>query len=99
MHIRLNRPEKKNALSWEMYAALAEAFATADREPKVRVLRITGTGDAFTSVMTLGLLSGWRVPLTLERAQAFASAITGIRGATCDDPGFYQPFIDDWTLK
>lgn len=63
------------------------------------VIDTVGAGDAFTSVMTMGLLSGWRVPLMLERAQAFASAITGIRGATCDDPGFYQPFIDDWTLK
>jgi len=63
------------------------------------VIDTVGAGDAFTSVMTLGLLGGWRVPLMLERAQAFASAITGIRGATCDDPGFYQPFIDDWTLQ
>jgi enoyl-CoA hydratase/carnithine racemase len=49
MHVRLNRPEKKNALTWEMYSALAEALKEADREPKVRVVRVTGTGDAFTS--------------------------------------------------
>jgi len=63
------------------------------------VIDTVGAGDAFTSVMTLGLLQGWSVPLMLERAQAFASAITGIRGATRNDPGFYQPFIDDWKLK
>jgi len=62
------------------------------------VVDTVGAGDAFTSVMLLGLLSGWSVPLMLERAQAFASAITRIRGATCNDPGFYQPFIDHWTL-
>ncbi|MGB5178555.1 MAG: PfkB family carbohydrate kinase [Gammaproteobacteria bacterium] len=60
------------------------------------VIDTVGAGDAFTSVMTLGLLSGWSVPLMLERAQAFASAITRIRGATCDEPGFYRPFIEDW---
>lgn len=63
------------------------------------VIDTVGAGDAFTSVMTLGLLSGWDVQLMLERAQAFASAITRIRGATCDDPGFYQPFIDQWGLQ
>jgi fructokinase len=62
------------------------------------VIDTVGAGDAFTSVMTLGLLHGWSPPLMLERAQAFASAVTGIRGATCDDHGFYQPFIDRWTL-
>jgi len=63
------------------------------------VIDTVGAGDAFTSVMTLGLLSGWDAPLMLERAQAFASAITRIRGATCNDPGFYQPFIEHWALK
>jgi fructokinase len=63
------------------------------------VIDTVGAGDAFTSVMTLGLLHGWRPPLMLERAQAFASAITGIRGATCNDPAFYQPFIDRWALS
>ena len=62
------------------------------------VIDTVGAGDAFTSVVTLGLLRGWSVPLMLERAQAFASAITGIRGATRNDPGFYQTFIDNWKL-
>ncbi len=62
------------------------------------IIDTVGAGDAFTSVVTLGLLRGWSLPLMLERAQAFASAITGIRGATCNDPGFYQPFIENWKL-
>ena len=49
MHIRLNRPDKKNALTPDMYQAIADALRSADTEPKVRVIRITGTGDAFTS--------------------------------------------------
>jgi len=62
------------------------------------VIDTVGAGDAFTSVLLLGLLRDWSLPLMLERAQAFASAITGIRGATRNDPGFYQPFMDDWKL-
>ena len=60
------------------------------------VMDTVGAGDAFTSVVMLGLLQGWDVPLMLERAQAFASAITGIRGATCSDHGFYRTFIANW---
>jgi enoyl-CoA hydratase/carnithine racemase len=34
--IRLNRPEKKNALTQAMYTALADAFKRADEDPAVR---------------------------------------------------------------
>ena len=60
------------------------------------VVDTVGAGDAFTSVILLGLLRGWDVSLMLEHAQAFASAVTGIRGATHNDPGFYRTFIKDW---
>ena len=80
--------------------ALASGGEEFSVEPQGRigVIDTVGAGDAFTSVMMLGLLRGWSVPLMLEHAQAFASAITGIRGATKNDPGFYQPFIDNWKL-
>ncbi|MBM3586206.1 MAG: enoyl-CoA hydratase [Alphaproteobacteria bacterium] len=54
LRIRLTRPEKKNALTPAMYAALAEAFAGADRDPGVRVVLIGGTGDAFCSGNDVG---------------------------------------------
>jgi fructokinase len=62
------------------------------------IVDTVGAGDAFTSVITLGLLRDWALPLVLERAQAFASAVVGIRGATVSDPEFYKPFIDQWEL-
>jgi len=49
LEIRLNRPEKKNALTRAMYNAMADAFVAADAEPAVRAVLLTGTGDAFTS--------------------------------------------------
>jgi len=49
LEIRLNRPEKKNALNPEMYAALAQALRDADSDGAVRVVWITGSGDSFTS--------------------------------------------------
>lgn len=63
-----------------------------------RVVDSVGAGDAFSSVLLLGQSLGWRTGDTLSRAQDFASAIVGVRGATVE-PGFYQPFLADWKLR
>lgn len=47
--LRINRPDKKNALNQAMYSAMADAVEQADRDPAVRVLLITGTDDCFCS--------------------------------------------------
>jgi len=49
LEIRLDRPEKKNALTRAMYDAMADAFEKADADPTIRVALLTGTGDSFTS--------------------------------------------------
>ncbi len=66
--------------------------------PAQPVVDTVGAGDAFSSAFTLGLLQRWPLELTLDRAQDFASAIVGVRGATVQDRGFYQPFIEQWGL-
>jgi len=47
--IELNRPDKKNALSPDMYAALARALEGADADPQVRAVLIHGQRGCFTS--------------------------------------------------
>jgi len=64
--------------------------------PATHVVDTVGAGDAFTSVFLLGRLRGWPLATTLERAQGFASAIVGVRGATVADRAFYQQFLDTW---
>lgn len=49
LEVRLNRPERKNALTRAMYDAMADAFDTADRDPELRAVLLTGTGDCFTA--------------------------------------------------
>jgi enoyl-CoA hydratase/carnithine racemase len=49
MQIAINRPEKKNALTGDMYTALADAVEQAEADPAVRVLLLYGKGDAFTA--------------------------------------------------
>jgi len=52
--IRMNRPEKKNALTGAMYDAMSEALTRADADPAVRAVVITGSPDCFTAGNDLG---------------------------------------------
>jgi len=45
--VTLNRPETRNALSGDMSRAVSDAFAWADNDDAIRVVVITGAGDAF----------------------------------------------------
>jgi enoyl-CoA hydratase/carnithine racemase len=47
--ITLNRPERLNALTFEVYAELRDTFLALDTEPDVRAVVITGSGRAFCS--------------------------------------------------
>ena len=47
--ITLNRPDRLNALTFEVYRELTDAFAALREERSVRVVVITGAGRAFCS--------------------------------------------------
>ncbi len=47
--LRLNRPQKKNALSTELISAIIHAVERATDDDTVRVIGIIGAGDAFCS--------------------------------------------------
>ncbi len=48
-HMEMARPEKKNALTAEMYQMMADALTSADADPAVRVILISGAGGNFTA--------------------------------------------------
>lgn len=54
MRLTFARPEKKNAITIAMYAALAAALARADEDPAVRVVLFDAEGDTFTAGNDLG---------------------------------------------
>ncbi len=56
--ITLDRPDKLNALTFEVYAEMTEAFRTLDQEPGIRSILITGTGRAFCSGGDVDLIIG-----------------------------------------
>ncbi len=67
--------------------------------PALVVKDTVGAGDAFSSVLILGLVHAWPLATTLERAQAFASRIVGQQGAISADVALYRPFIEQWHLS
>lgn len=49
LHIEMARPEKKNALTAAMYQTMADALTSAEADPAVRVILISGAGGNFTA--------------------------------------------------
>src|SRR5437870_11217900 len=47
--VTFNRPDKLNALTFEVYAELRDLFRDLQQRPEVRVVVVTGAGRAFCS--------------------------------------------------
>lgn len=57
--LTINRPERRNALSWELVAALRSRLNDARNDPGVRVVVLTGAGDkAFCAGADLSGMAG-----------------------------------------
>ena len=52
--VRMNRPAKKNALTRDMYDAMASALTKADRDDSIAVSVITGTDGVFCAGNDIG---------------------------------------------
>lgn len=52
--LRLNRPEKRNAITLDMYDALWDAIVRAEGDDEVRVILLSGAGASFTAGNDLG---------------------------------------------
>jgi len=77
--VRLNRPEKLNALSSEMILALSEIFTNLNTQPELRAVILTGAGDkafcAGTDVAELAPLDEDHARETSERGQTLCNQI------------------------
>ncbi|MDX1754676.1 MAG: enoyl-CoA hydratase [Marinobacter sp.] len=47
--VRINRLDRKNALTHDMYTALGDALTTAEQDKTVRCVLFTGSSDCFTA--------------------------------------------------
>ena len=77
--IRLNRPEKFNALSREMILALSDVFKTIESEPDLRAVILTSTSEkafcAGTDIAELAQLDEGSAREISERGQALCNQI------------------------
>jgi 2-(1,2-epoxy-1,2-dihydrophenyl)acetyl-CoA isomerase len=89
--ITLNQPGRLNALSTEMFHALGAIVRSAERDPAVRVLVLTGAGRAFSSGADLAefdlsgpnlaeLLLGEVEPLMLRLHQLEKPVLAAVNG-------------------
>ncbi len=69
--MRFNRPEKLNAITYEMLTEVEEAMARANNDPAVRAVVVTGTGRAFSAGTDLQQLS--IRPPTTGRAETYGA--------------------------
>ena len=57
-HLRLNRPDKRNAQNLEMWAELRVAGHDIIRAGEIRALVLAGEGPAFSAGIDLSVLTG-----------------------------------------
>ncbi|MDO8605972.1 MAG: enoyl-CoA hydratase [Phaeospirillum sp.] len=76
--IRMNRPDKKNALICEMYVALAEAFAQGEADDAVGTFLLLGSQTDFTAGNDLPDFLTW-TSLTGSSADGFIRAVAGAK--------------------
>lgn len=66
LKIALNRPEKKNAFTNAMYRDLTQILSDGDQDPQVKVMIISGAGNAFSAGNDIG--DFMKSPITHEDA-------------------------------
>lgn len=77
LHVTFNRPEARNAMTFEMYAGLAEAVRTLDADPALRVLVLRGAGGrAFIAGTDIAQFRGF----TGEDGVAYEARIDEVLG-------------------
>ncbi len=76
LRIKINRPEKKNALTRAMYAAMAAAIARADDDSGIRAVFLHGTEDCFTAGNDLKDFQAFRQDGNNKDVSKFLSAIS-----------------------
>ena len=85
---------KKGAIAFDR----TNDFFTVKPQENITIMDTVGAGDAFSSVLLIGLMNEWPLHITMHRAQEFASAVVGQRGAITLDKNFYQTFRKKWNL-
>ncbi|GAA1702854.1 enoyl-CoA hydratase/isomerase family protein [Microbacterium sediminicola] len=77
--IRLNRPEKLNAVTQEMSAALEALIARTNDDPAVRAIVYTGSGRAFSAGSDIRTLDQYETPWEFRNRRDYCDALRAAR--------------------
>jgi 2-(1,2-epoxy-1,2-dihydrophenyl)acetyl-CoA isomerase len=76
--VTLNRPGKRNAIDIELRIALAEAIESADADPAIRVIVVTGAGPVFCSGGDISTMQRMPAERALDRVHLAQRVIRAI---------------------
>ena len=76
--VTLNRPDKLNALSGEMYHELADTFAALGTDDAARCVIVTGAGRAFCAGGDIGSMGGYDIVAGRQRSQSHQRMIKSL---------------------
>jgi 2-(1,2-epoxy-1,2-dihydrophenyl)acetyl-CoA isomerase len=76
--VLLDRPDKLNALSAEMYHELADHFAALGDDDEVRAVVLTGAGRAFCAGGDVGSMGGYDIVAGRKRSQDHQRTISNL---------------------
>jgi len=71
--VKLNRPERDNALSTRMFGALNAALAAADADPQVKAIILTSAGKLFCAGADIDEIAGFESAADATRAEYLAN--------------------------
>src|SRR5258708_33859878 len=96
LSIRMERPEKKNALTRAMYVAMTDAIRQAEASAPVRAIFITGTADCFTAgndLLGFARAAPGETSPAIAFLQTFAPAQKPVRAPVTGNP------LGQWTTQ
>ncbi|RLK46594.1 enoyl-CoA hydratase/isomerase family protein [Microbacterium telephonicum] len=77
--VRLNRPEKLNAVTQEMSDALETIVAGLNEDPAIRAVVYTGTGRAFSAGSDIRTLDRYATPWEFRNRRDYCDALRALR--------------------
>jgi len=89
--LRFNRPERMNAITYEMLSSIEEVAREANGDDRVRVVVVTGGGRAFSAGTDLQQLSSQPPPM--GRAESYGRAYGDETPAPWTFPSIKKPVI------
>jgi enoyl-CoA hydratase/carnithine racemase len=90
----LNRPERLNALSFELFAQLIEQWPSLNADPTIRSIVFTGAGRAFCAGLDLSTpLRPGAAPEAETATTTTPAPTNGIHGYTARQAHVYKPVI------